>query len=208
MNNQRIIEKKAIYIFVILSTIYCSAFAQFNNKKENGWILGLGTNTIIDSGESLQDFFNFERTYHFSTPFKISIEKKLNFNHGIEVRATTNNFVPPKKFNSGSLREEIGFFSIDASYKYHFLLKKSYNQPNKLFGYSTAGFGHSWYNRDLNGGNFTDVQFHIGAGVNYKIYQDIMLNFQLIGKLSTTEDIANNYVQMDFGVLIPISFTK
>lgn len=175
--------------------------AQNYTGKQKNWTLGLGFNSIIDSGESINDVFDIGQSHHFSNPFKISLEKKINSIIGVEIRGTSNKYKESKKFNSGFLREDISFLSIDSSVKYYFTNKPNGYNPSKFEGYGIGGIGISWYN----GAN--DQNIHIGGGINYKINKNLHLNFQSIGKLSVRSGSnSNNYIQLDLGVLLPFSF--
>ena len=172
-------------------------------KRNNEFILGVGFNTIVDSGENINEIINFSESYHFSRPFKLSLEKKLNLNHGIEIRGTSNLFKTTKKFNSGFPTEDIDFYSLDVSFKYHFIKGKNccFFEPKALTSYALAGLGRSWFN------NLQDNTFHIGGGLNYQFYKELKLNIQTIAKIGITGDVSNNYLKIEFGILIPLKKT-
>ncbi len=199
---KKTVLKKYSFLLILIFNlfVYQKNRAQSRSNYENEWLLGIGFNTVMDSGDSLNELFNFKESYHFSVPFKISIEKKINSFQGVELRGTTNTYKKSKKFNEGILSEDISFRSIDLSYKYYFFNRQISHYQNKIFGYGSAGFGKSWF------GKVGDSHLHLGAGLNYKVHKNIMLSLQSIGKLSISEDVSNNYIQVDFGAVIPLNF--
>lgn len=188
---------KLIFFYLIVSS---SVFGQSSSYYEKGLIIGVGVNTVVDSGEGFGSLFEFKDNYHFSHPFTLSLEKKLGYNHGIKLRGSSNIYRKGKRYNSGLINNAIEFYSLDLSYLYHFTKNKPTSKVNPVSGYGFLGIGNSWYN------SVGDLNIHIGSGLEYVIYQEIKFQFQGLAKLALTGENANNYFQLDFGVIVPFRY--
>ncbi|WP_010520651.1 outer membrane beta-barrel protein [Aquimarina agarivorans] len=189
--------KKLMKIFCLISIVFCvNLYAQ--KSKTPSWILGVGFNAINDSGLSTEGLFNFSENYNVSRPFKISVEKKLNYRNGIELKALLNRFKTNKKFNSGFPTEDIDFFAIDFMYKYYLIKNEIDYLSNKrgIALYGTMGPGISFFN-DIN-----NVTINLGTGINYPIAKQFDINFQVTPKISVSNKaFSNNYFQFELGVM-------
>ena len=191
------IEMYKKMIFLALLGLSLKGFSQgaaiYNN---NPWIVGFGLSAIDDSGSKLGDFFKFNKSYHFSLPFKASVEKRFKDDFGWQANLSTNIFKEGKIYNEGVLEEDISFFAIDIMAKYY-ATNLFMNKYRAFFeGYGTVGIGRSFY--DWKGGN----TINIGGGLNFYIINNVRFFAQALAKISTTNsNLATNYFQYDFGFI-------
>lgn len=191
--------KNTLILFVLLS--FTNVFySQVKPYNKNPWIIGVYLNAINDSGEGLTEVFN-TNSYNFSSPVKLSIEKRFKDNFGIEFSTSFNKFLPSKNNNLAILENEtIDFFSLDFTIRYY--LTNHFFNPNRsiMESFTFLGLGDTSYNYTISG-----YTLNLGGGINIFITEKLRAAIIATGKLSVSKlESLTNYLQLDFGLIYRI----
>ncbi|WP_271782584.1 hypothetical protein [Aquimarina algiphila] len=171
-----------VLIFFIKTSL---AFSQENYS----WILGLGINTVDNSGSRFDELLEIENNWNISRLAKATLEKRFEYDYGLEVGFSINKFSGGKTINSEINQESLEYFAID-------LMVKNYISNYWLWGcdcnnpwynlYITGGWGGNFFNGGINN------TLNIGFGMNIKLGIYMWLNFQTLGKFSIDNNTPGN----------------
>ncbi len=169
------------------------------NFQRNPWLFGLGINVVNDSGSLLNGIFDIKNNYNYSSPLRISIEKRFKEDYGFEVSANFNTFLKGKTINSEELEEDISFFSLDGMFKYY--ITNMYQNKDRSWyeGYVMMGGGSSFYD------GASAMTANLGGGLNFYISESTSFNMHATAKISVDNSVkGSNYIHYGIGFIIKL----
>ena len=191
-----------VFLCAMFLLITKNASSQTCCENNNPWIIGFGINVIYDSGEKVSGFLDFNENYHFSNPFRLSIEKRFKDDFGFEISGTSNRYLEGKSINGLTVQEDISFLGLEGVFKYY-ITNRYLNIYRAIYeGYIGSGLGISFF--DNTGATYANLNF----GVNYYLSESIYLNGQVNGNFSISNNdnvVGSNYIQYNLGLIIKLS---
>ena len=157
---------------------------------------------MYDAGEQLSGLLDIEDNYHYQTPLRLSLERKLSLNHGIEVSANYNEFLESKIFNRVRLADDIKFLAVDVAYKYYFsnLFLDPYRSSYEIS--ALVGFGNNFYDSEWG------LSLNSGIGISYYLTDTLLISGQGILKFSIVDPLSiNNFLHFNVGLTLKLPKT-
>lgn len=191
-------QKRYIPI-IFLFLFHFNGVAQIEGNGLNPWIFGLYVNAVNNSDQGISKPFNFKEDYNFSYPLKLSLEKRIYDDFGLEVSTSFNKIQEGKKFNGIFLEEAINLFSTELAFKYY--ISNLFLNPHRDYyeGYLLSGPGVTFFNSEGN------LSINVGGGINFFITERFRIVLQGIAKIATiSSNRGSNYFQFDLGGIIRI----
>ncbi|WP_282088412.1 hypothetical protein [Aquimarina algiphila] len=168
-----------LVLFVIKTTF---VYTQENDP----WVLGIGINVVDNSGSRFDELLDIKDNWNLSRLLKTTVEKRFEYDYGIELSMSVNEFIRGKKINSISNSETVNYFAIDLMVKNY--TSNYWQDPRHAWytGYIIGGWGGNFFNSVINN------TLNIGFGINIKLGLYMWLNFQTLGKFSIDNNTPGN----------------
>ena len=193
---------------LLLTFIFCSVFTtlqaqtyrkNFNKKQQGDWFLGIGFNTVSDSGKGkLADIFG-GKNGNFSNPFILQGEYFTNKNFSIQARLSFNNYKSGKIIDSRTIQQgdEPSYLAIDFNSKYHFaqLIHSNVLEPFVVagIGYTTIK-SYTALNETVPVPTVGRVTINTGVGTNYWFTKNWAIQVDVLGKFGLKSEKNSAYI--------------
>ncbi|MFS4448982.1 hypothetical protein [Maribacter sp. 2307UL18-2] len=169
-------------MFSTLCTITISTTAQ----EHDPWVIGIGFNIVDNSGTRFKQLLNIQENWNVSRLLVASVEKRFDYDYGVQSLFAINQFNEGKTINSEDNSSDIGYYSLDILFK-NYTSNYFLNPKRSWFtGFVMAGAGASLFNRGIN------KTLNVGFGFNIKIEYELRLSFQTLGKFSIDNNTPGN----------------
>ncbi len=152
------------------------------SQDDNPWVLGVGFNTVDNSGTRFKQLLNITDNWNLSRLLKFSAEKRFLFDYGIELSTTLNKFNSGKMINSEFNIQEVNYLSVDIMAKNYVSNYFTNPQHSTYTGYIVGGLGNNFFDGVLN------QTLNAGFGINIRIKYDLRINLQTLGKFSIDDN--------------------
>ncbi len=172
-----------IVLFIVVNTTFVCA------QRNDSWVLGVGINIVDNSGSRFDELLDIENNWNLSRLLKTTLEKRFEYDYGLEVGFSINEFSNGKTINSEINQKNINYFAVD-------VMIKNYTSNYWLWGcdchnpwynlYIVGGWGGNIFNGGINN------TLNIGFGMNIKLGIYMWLNFQTLGKFSIDNNTSGN----------------
>ncbi|MFK5972247.1 MAG: OmpA family protein [Flavobacteriaceae bacterium] len=155
---------------------------------QSSWVVGLGFNAVVDSGEQLKQPFAIGDNWNMVPfPSRLNIGRYFSSGIGLEVIASYNKYKAGKQVDKVILLNDIDYYAVDSRVTYAL---------NKLWG------GSKWFDPYVGGGVGYTKASNQGRGtmngiVGFKTWfsDRFGLDFNSTGKWSMNTDKATNHLQ-------------
>ncbi|QKX03919.1 hypothetical protein HN014_03020 [Aquimarina sp. TRL1] len=155
-------------------------------QESHSWVFGLGFNVVDNSGTQLSQMLNIEDNWNISRLIKVSGEKRFEYDYGVELNMTLNEFTQGKMINSELNTVNTNYLAIDALFKNY--TTNYFLDPRHSWydGFLTGGAGGSFFDSTMN------VTLNFGFGINFKINESVRFNFMSLAKFALINNSTGN----------------
>ncbi len=167
-------------------SLFIIALSSITAQENDPWIVGIGINIVDNSGTQFDELLNVEDNWNLSKLVKISLEKRFEYDYGIELAITLNEFTVGKIINNVKNAEDVNYIAFDLMVKNYTTNYFTDPRHSKYQGYVTGGIGANFF------GGVINTTIDIGFGLNFKISEYILLNLQTLGKFSIDNNTLGN----------------
>ncbi len=184
---------KKLYLLLLLfvAKVLCG-YAQENDP----WVLGIGMNVVDNSGSRFEELMDIENNWNLSQFIKATVEKRFEYDYGIELTGSLNRFEKSKKINSQTNDNNVNYFAVDIMLKDYFTNYWSDPRKAKYTGYIIGGWGGNFFDGIINN------SLNIGFGLNRRINFHTWLSFQTLGKFSIDDNTPGNANHLQHSVTV------
>jgi len=199
-------EKKVILIFCLCSIFLGSKTLKAQNylEQDKFWTIGFGFNIVYDSGEQFGGLFDIKDNYHYRTPLRASLERRLSLKYGIEGAISYNKFLRNKVLNTVILDDDIDFLSIDTTFKYYFSNSFFNGHRSAFEGFIVGGISQNFYDFDWS------LSINTGLGLNFFLTDTVSLTGQTLLKFTLVEPSPiqgrpiNDFIHYNIGIVLKL----
>jgi hypothetical protein len=170
------------FLYLVLFIITSFSYAQENNP----WVLSLGVNVVDNSGSRFDELLDVKNNWNISRLVKMAVEKRFEYDYGVELSMSVNKFTKGKKINSIYSSEIINYFAIDIMAKHYITNHWKDPRHSTNSGYLIGGWGGNFFDKVINN------TLNIGLGLNIKLGMYMWINFQTLGKFSIDNNTPGN----------------
>ncbi|KAA1244176.1 hypothetical protein F0000_17595 [Aquimarina sp. RZ0] len=171
---------------VVTLVFLCTGMLISSGQESDPWSLGIGVNIVDNSGSRFDELLNIKENWNISRLLKATIEKRFEYDFGVEISFSMNSFTRGKVINSVVNQEKVNYFAVDVMVKNYFSNYLEDARHAKFALYIVGGWGGNFFNATIN------ETLNIGIGLNIKLGTYLWLNFQTLGKFSIDENTPGN----------------